>query len=397
MDDTTYSSSLSIGSNLVYWYDEDGNICSDDPDENSTQKAFLIQDNGLYKANEKWTEYKNVANNNLYYANLSAYEVVGNNLVVANGGAQHAYSEKDADGNVIAFYGDGNGNYFADKEMKVKVLNLADITKENVDDESKPLPYRYLANEEKTLMAKVEDTDGKWVTVTFYIHTGDLAKNYRLEVWSGSRDNATVNASTDAADSYVMFDTNNPGSAESNFSALIEEKKDVEDAVMFESVFSYNDSASFLPYNKALDTDKVGNLYADDAGRSEGVAYLAFSENGNQTVFADYQYSEITIIAQTPEEEEDDTTTSDTDTETTDETNVAMLFSSIAIAAVLVFVIITVAVRKLLKKLGKLPKKSFAPKAKKEKKEKKVKAEKTEEPKAPKAEEETNEDSPYND
>ena len=389
MDDTTYSSSLSIASNLVYWYDEDGNICTGDPDENSTQKAFLIQENGLYKANEKWTEYKNVENNNLYYANLSAYEVVGNNLVVANGGAQHAYSEKDADGNVIAFYGDGNGNYFADKEMKVKVLNLADITKENVDDESKPLPYRYLANEEKTLMAKVEDTDGKWVTVTFYIHTGDLAKNYRLEVWSGSRDNADVNASTDEADSYVMFDTNNPGDAESNFSALIEEKKDVEDAVMFESVFSYNDSASFLPYNKALDTDKVGNLYADDAGRSEGVAYLAFSENGNQTVFADYQYSEITIIAQTPEEEEDDTTTSDTDTETTDETNIAMLFSSIVIALVLVFAIVSIITRKIIKKYRKTH--GVKVKAPKAKKEKAVKAKKAVE------EEKQDEDSPYND
>ena len=167
MDDTTYSSSLSIDSKLVYWYDADGNICTGDPEENSTQKAFLIQENGLYKANDKWTEYKNLEKKDLYYANLSAYEKVGNNLVVAKGGAVHAYSEKDADGNVIAFYGDENGNYYADKAMQVKVLNLADITKANVDDESKPLPYRYLANNEKTLMATVDDTAGKWVTVTF--------------------------------------------------------------------------------------------------------------------------------------------------------------------------------------------------------------------------------------
>ena len=387
MDDTTYSSTLSIGSKLVYWYDKDGNICTGDPEENSTQKAFLIQENGLYKANDKWTEYKNLDNQDRFYANLSAYEKVGNNLVVAKGGAAHSYSEKDADGNVIAFYGDEDGNYYADKAKTVKVLNLADITKENEDD-TKPLPYRYLANNEQKLMAQVDDTEGKWVTVTFYIHTGDLAKNYRLEVWSGSREGDVVNASTDTAASYVMFDMNNPGSAESNFSALIEEKKDVAGATMFESVFSYNDSASFLAYDKSLDTDKVGNLYADNVARTEGVAYLAFEENKNQTIFADYQYSEITIVAQAQEEEEE-VETPETDDHEHDETNVAMLFSSIAIALVLVFAIASIITRKIIKKYRKTHGvKAKAPKAKKEKA---VKAKKAVE------EEKQDEDSPYND
>ena len=391
MDDTTYSSTLSIGSNLVYWYDEDGNICTGNPEENSTQKAFLLQSNGLYKANEKWTGYNSLTEKNLPYANLEAYEEVGNNLVVAKGGAQHAYSEKDADGNVIAFYGDGNGNYYADKAKTVKVLNLADVTKANEDDDTKPLPYRYLANGKQNLMAKVEDTDGAWVTVTFYIHTGDLAKNYRLEVWSGSRElgeNADVYKSTDTAASYVMFDTNNPGDAESNFSALIEEKKDVEGATMFESVFSYNDSASFLAYDKSLDTDKVGNLYEDTTTRTEGVAYLAFSENGNQTVFADYQYSEIQIAAQAVEEEEE-TETPEADDGNNEETNLAMLFSSIAIAAVLVFAIISIIARKAIKSYRK--KHGVKAKAPKAKKEKAVKAKKSSE------EEKQDEDSPYND
>ena len=186
-----------------------------------------------------------------------------------------------------------------------------------------------------------------------------------------------------------MFDTNNPGTAESNFSALIEEKKDVEGAEMFESIFSYRDSASFLAYDKSLDTDKVGNLYADDAGRSEGVAYLAFSENGNQTVFADYQYSEITIIAQEVEDEEEDTTTDTDDSTTENETNIAMLFSSIAIALVLVFAIVSIVARKLIKRYRKTHVvKAKAPKAKKEKA---VKAKKAVE------EEKQDEDSPYND
>jgi hypothetical protein len=185
-----------------------------------------------------------------------------------------------------------------------------------------------------------------------------------------------------------MFDTNNPGDAEGNFSALIEEKKDVEGATMFESIFSYNDSASFLAYDKSLDTDKVGNLYADSAARSEGVAYLAFTENGNQTVFADYQYSEITIVAQAQEEEEE-VETPETDDHETDETNVAMLFSSIVIALVLVFAIASIVARKIIKNYRKTHGvKAKAPKAKKEKA---VKVKKAVE------EEKQDEDSPYND
>lgn len=397
MDDTTYSSTLSIGSNLVYWYDKDGNICTGDPAENSTQKAFLLQSNGLYKANDKWTGYNSLTEKTLPYANLEAYEEVNGNLVVAKGGAAHSYSEKDADGNVIAFYGDGNGNYYADKAKTVKVLNLADVTKASENDESKPLPYRYLANANKQLMATVgnsvttEDPLGKWVTVTFYIHTGDLAKNYRLEVWSGSRelgDNAVVNNSTDTKASYVMFDMNNPGSADSNFSALIEEKKDVAGATSFESIFSYNDSASFLAYDKSLDSEKVGNLYEDTTARTAGVAYLAFTENGSQTVFADYQYSEIKITAKAVVDEEEDTKPEEDTHDHENETNAAMLFSSIAIALVLVFAIASIIARKAIKSYRK--KHGVKAKAPKAKKEKAVKAKKA-------SEEQQDEDSPYND
>ena len=240
MDDTTYSSTLSIGSNLTYWYDAEGNIWTGDPAEKESEKAFILQSNGLYKANERWSAYKNLENKDGYYANLSAYEKVGDNLIVAEGGAAHTYTKADANGNVIAFYGDGS-NYYADEAKKVKVLNLADLTKASEDDASKPLAYRYLANENKQLVAEVKDTQGEWATVTFYVKAGDTAKNYRLEVWSGARDASNVSTTND---SYVIFDTNNPGEiTETEFSSLITEHKDDETAESFEKIFSYFDSA----------------------------------------------------------------------------------------------------------------------------------------------------------
>ena len=354
MDDDTYSSTLSIGSNLTYWYDSEGNVWTGNPDEKESEKAFILQSNGLYKANERWSAYKNLENKDAYYANLNAYEKVGDNLIVAEGGAAHTYTKADANGNVIAFYGDGS-NYYADEAKNVKVLNLADLTKASEDDTSKPLAYRYLANENRQLVAEVKDTQGEWAIVTFYVKAGDTAKNYRLEIWSGARDASTVNTTNN---SYVIFDTNNPGDiSETEFSGLITEHKDDEGADCFETIFSYFDSAKYLRYNRDLDTANDGNLYkvsytTAHSEAVEGVAYLKYTENKNQTVLVDYSLIDVEIEAKAIEEDSDDTT-SEEDDHDHDETNVWMLISSIAVAAALVFAIIAIFVRKGVEKYHK--------------------------------------------
>ncbi len=390
MDDTTYSSTLSVDGNLVYWYDEDGNICTGDPTENKTQKAFLLQGNGLYKANSRWSKYNTLTDKDGYYANLEAYDLIGNNLVVAENGAAHDYTEKDANGRVIAFYGDGNGNFYADEAKTVKVNNLFDITKTSEEDDKNPLPYRYLAADDKELVAQVNDTHGEWATVTFYIHAGAYAKNYRLEVWSGSRDGKLVNANDG---SYVIFDTNNLGDVSSNFSTLMDEYKELDGVDTFESIFSYYDTDKFLRYNKDLDTNKVGNLYEhsfDPTAQTEGVVYLKYQEKQTQTVLVDYSIVDVEVI---PETVEDKTETDDDDHDhdhEDDGMNFALLFSSIAIAVVLLFAIASIIIRKALVKYRKTHGvKVKAPKAKTEKKVKPAKAKKTPETQ--------DEDSTYND
>jgi hypothetical protein len=352
MDDTTFASTLSIGGNLTYWYDKDGNIYTGDPAEKDSEKAFILQSNGLYQANDRWSFYKNLEKKDAFYANLNAYEKVGNNLVVAEGGAAHAYTKADENGNVIAFYGDDQGNYFADAAKKVPVLNLYNVTK--TQNEKSNLGVRYEAAAEKNMVIEVKDTQGKWATVTFHVKAGETAKNYRLEVWSGARDASTVSTING---SYVIFDTNNPGTLTAEeFTSLIDEHKEDEGAESFETVFSYFDSNKFLRYDRDLDKDNVGNLYkasyvTKHEAATEGIAYLKYVEDYNQTVLVDYSFVDVNVEAQPIEDDTDNSTSEDDhDHDHGDETNFWMLLSSIAVAVVLVFAIVAIFVRKGIEK-----------------------------------------------
>ena len=355
--DNTYGTPLSIGRGLTYWYDDDGNICTGDPAKKTTEIAFRLQSNGLYKASKTWSGYSKLsdADKTAYFANLDNYakdEQTGN-LLVADGGASHDYNDywnnEGMDG-VAFYYNKSNTTYYADKAQTVPVKALSTVT---------DLAPRYTAIDgaENQMVYKVGNTDGKWATVTFYIHAGNEAKNYRLEVWNGERKGAGNPAS-----SYVIFDSNNPGTADSNFSSLIEDYEDKAQAKV-EGVFSYFDSAKYLRYNAELDENKIGNLYKDSyvpSSYTEGVVYLAYADGLNYTAFADYSYSEITVAATVEDEDKEE----DKKDETTDDgTNVWLLASSIILAAVLLLAIASIAIRKILKK----HRKTRAPKVKEKK------------------------------
>ena len=342
-DQEKFDTNLSIGRNLIYWYDEDGNICTGDPAEKATQVAFKLQSNGLYKANKNWDGYKEEYAD-LWFANLDAYtktDANGNKLV-AEGGASHNYNDywnnEGLDG--IAYYKKGD-TYYADKAMTIPVSNLASVTQ---------LAPRYAAIDAngQQFTATVTDTQGEWKIVTFYIHTGDLAKNYRLELWSGDRTTGVGNPEN----SYVIFDYS-PADATTNFTTLLDALKDeVADENKFEGVFSYFDTAHFLRYNANLDEKGDGNLYKANypVDPAEGVAYLKYETEDEYTVFADYQYSEKAVEAAPVE---DDDTTDDSSTETESDTNIWLLISSLAIAVILVFAVISILVRKIVAKVRK--------------------------------------------
>jgi hypothetical protein len=234
---------------------------------------------------------------------------------------------------------------------------------------------------------KIENinTNGEWAYVTFYIRKGANAKNYRLEVWSGTRNG---NANT-TENGYVAFDSNNPGSTSTNF-ALYEEYEEIEGITKFDGVFSYFDTDMHVRYNADLDTDKSGNLYAESyvpSNFTESLAYLAYLNNNGDNVynvFVDYSLSEQSVIAQ--EKVEDTTEDSTDDEEVESELNIWLLASSIAVAGVLVLAVASIIVRKAVEKY----KKKHGARARKTVKEKKA-------PTAKKAAKKVDEDSPYND
>ena len=377
---------MSIEGKTAYFYDKDGNICSVDPtssDFNSKKDvAFKLQKSGLYKLNTGWKNADSVALKDAFYANLGAYEKDSdNNLVVAENGVSYNYNNKwrnDGNDGIAFYYKDGK--YYADSAKTVEVLDLASVT---------ALEKRADAYGKQDMQITVNGT-GEWATVTFYIHPGDSGKNYRLEVWSGSRDGAVKNP----ASSYVIVDSRTPDALTAEtFTTYTENRQEEIDSnkdlgAYFESVFSFYDSAKFLRYNEELDENAVGNSYDDfdptSADYVKGVAFLRYESGNVYEVYADYATVDKTVVADVDETEEE--TEEEEEKPAESEVNVWLLVSSISMAAVLLFVIILIIFRKALggKKRKNRVKKV---KVKKEKTAKKAKA----------VEEEQDEDSPYND
>lgn len=339
-EDGSYQNALSIGRSLTFWYDDNGNICTGEPNKKGTQVAFKLQSNGLYKANKNWNGYSalNEEQKNGYFANLNAYGEVGTgDLFVAENGASHDYH--DYTWNREAFYLHNGAYYTEDNGNGLKVLNLADLVTEE------KLAARYTAAANKELKVENIDTNDEWVTVTFYLNVGETAKNYRLEVWNSATRKGTP------VKGLVAFDYNY---REANFD-LVEDGKEMDGADYFESVFSYFDTNKFVRYDASLDSEKVGNLYDKKfvpSAQTEGVAYLFYQDtDGSYNVFADYSLTDKKV---TPAEKADDTS-EDSSTDETAEggANVWLLASSIAIAAVLLLAVASIAVRYIVKAVRK--------------------------------------------
>lgn len=363
-NDDKHQDKLSIGRQITYWYDDEGNVCSEDPSDkhnfNSKKHvAFKLQSNGLYKLDPKWEGYANVAEElkDAYFANLANYEVEKetNDLLVAKGGVSYNYTD-----NLNVYGNDGKAFYAYDKDSKTAYADTAKKVK--VYDFAKAdLAPRFDAVEDKEMMFEVFATGDDWATVTFYIHTGDTAKNYRLEVWNGSRyiDDKTVSP----AGTYVAFDSNDPADVDAtSFEKLVTERKaDVEEDEYFEGVFSFYDSAKYLRYDEPADTNGVTNSYDDylSSAYTASIAYLRYDESNVYEIFADYALSEVTVAADVVEDDSEEDDDHD-DHDHGEEINPWLLASSIVIAVVLLLamasIIVQKAVRSYRKKNGILPK-----------------------------------------
>ena len=358
---------------VTFWYDDNGNIVKGDPTASGfnsrTDVLFYRADNGLY--------YKADGDTSIYYANLKNYtadEATGDLLAV------------DAEGNTtIAFYCD-NGKYYAYRTEKARgqydysqeVLDLYD----SLTDEQKADPdyvrYNYVASDMNNYASVITvkgtaENAGKWVDVTFYVHTGNTAKDYRLEVWAGSRDFTVAEDGTVSqtgtkipANSYFFFDNYTSTDVSDNYDALLSETvddlKDAHNVATDENLpsdyalyytYTFYDAKDFLRYDKSLDEEELGNPYGSykQSAYSEGIAWLLSETDEGTTLFLDFAATDVTVEAD--DLTSDDDTTTDTDETPAGETNVWLIISSGVLAFALVFAIVAIIVRRVHKKIGK--------------------------------------------
>lgn len=357
---------LSVGTvAYTYWYDSKGNVCASDPSDpdfdEKTDVAFKLNtENGLYEVNPKWENAAAYAGK--YFANLSNYErdEATGNLLVKEGGVSYNYNSKwkNQGNDGVAFYY-SDGKYYAYENHTVEVNDLATV--EGIRR------YDYSAAEDKSLMMKVDDTDGQWVTCTFYLHTGSESKNYRLEVWSGTRDGSVKSP----AGSYVFFDASSPDSADSVYADLVNGEietiktangwsKDDDFKAGYAEVryyaFSFYDTPAFLRYDSTLDENDVGNSYAsyDATSYPEGVIYL-YSVNTTDLpdqkqlkMFVDFSYIDVSVTPDSSSSSSDSGSTTTDDSESNG--NMWLFISSLVVAAALIVAVIGLAVQKILQK-----------------------------------------------
>ncbi len=402
-----------------FWYDDEGNVLKGEPDENwtdSEQKAnilYTLRADGLYEADGKL--YANFYNLSKYYYNeslryfdengeavlfddlkgdenyyLSATdrsELAPHYLVTDSKTRVYSYvSGTETNGNLIYNY---VVNDKADTSLTVYGFDKSYARYDTTNFTSTPYSFTIDGRATNPDAADVVD---KWITVTFYVHTGSESKDYRLELWSGYRNEANTDGVQQ--NSYVLFDYSYASIDESGYSSLlgyytdriIEDYKsnlsgpfasNGENIAYYENLageggksdvykydakyFTYSlyDSSAYVPFNETVaDENETGYdyLYSD---YKESLAYLKIedvkAENGlentdpTMAMFIDYSAVDQSIsigTADDDDEEEDSVTT-------TDNTNLALLISSICMVVAILIAIAAVVIKDFLKKAKK--------------------------------------------
>lgn len=369
-----YNNPLAYGLPAVtFWYDDDGNIVTCDPSSEDfnprTDVLFYLEENGLYT--------KAGTNDGRYYANLQNYEEDESRNKIA----------VDADGNTtIAYYYNGGSWYAYRTEVSANNYSYStevyDIYGSLSEEEKSCVRYDYTqtgATEAKITLVGTEETAGRWTEVSFYVATGNTAKDYRLEIWAGSREfdvaadgTVTQTGTQIPAGSYFFFDSYSSTDVADDYSTLLDEKIDdlkedsnnlvdpedptsnLIDSLAGYYTFTFYDAPDYLRYDATEDEEELGNPYGSytQSSYSEAVAWLNYSADGETSLFINYAASEVTVEQDDLNDSttEDDTTTDNT---TVSETNIWLIISSAILAIALVAVAILIIIRRVVEKVRK--------------------------------------------
>ena len=237
--------------------------------------------------------------------------------------------------------------------------------------------YNYTTTNFPESVITVDNTTGttatNWITVTFYVHTGSEAKNYRLEVWAGDRYTADPAKGGIPANGYVFFDRYTATSI-SNYDTLLKEAvADLEDEAdkvendkltedyAYYYTFTFYDSVNYLRYDVNEDEDGVGNRYEsyDQSTYSEELIYLKYDdEDGERTGSPAYirfiNYATVdTVVEPDSPDADNGSNSNNSDREPISTGNILLIISSALLGIVIILVIVLLIVRKLADKRRK--------------------------------------------
>lgn len=398
-----------------FWYDDDGNILKGEPDEDASTDekkaniAYTLRKDGLYENgdgklyanfynltkyydlryehenfyNEKGelVSYKNLVQGETYYANANRTAYAPHHLIAGGSGNNKVYEYcAGLDGEATYYYME---KLSANKDKLVHGIDTAKAAMRYDYTSAESIPYQFTIDTTKN-----PEYAGKWITVTFYIHAGSASKNYRLELWSGARDEQS--SYENAGSSYVIFDYSSNTCDQSTFDGLrsayvneiladyrekIDEvlddnnasiadferlaaelnvaKSDIFNYVSTYYTFSLYDSSAFIPFNgETAEKNQSGYSFAYSE-YEESLAFLKVDDLRNMTMSAFIDYSvvdkDIDIIGvPTPPANDDSGTTPETNP-----TNFWLLAASIILVAAIFVAIAAIFIRFMIKKFSR--------------------------------------------
>lgn len=419
---------------LSFYYDEDGNVLYKQLDDDATlaeRKAnilYTLRSDGLYEDKDgklfanTWNYTKLYKDESVSYYNEAGELVSFEDLVEGETYYTDATKTKQvnhflvtSEGVKIFEYKDGAYYYIVEGKTQSDVITPFDISKARYAEISAEyqavVDARYSANGKFMEGELGYDADGnkvagKWVTVSFIIHTGSAAKNYRLELWSGAREEADTQMSDNSA---VVFDYSYAAASDNTlrdwyeneiikaYQRLLRDKglydelavaTSEENISYYEALvhggkvngeeingfindgklsqadidkyeilnnykahyytFSLFDSANFRPFNEDTADENTTGYNYKVSDYSESLAYLEVKDYGvtgnTYTVFVDYATVDQSIEFVTAEDDDKEEETEDNDT------NVWLLASSILLVVAMLFAMLAILIKDMLKK-----------------------------------------------
>ena len=385
-----------------FYYDEEGNVLKEENKADATNEekraniVYKLRSDGLYE-DKDGKLYANVYNYKKLYFNeeITYFDKDGNEYNIDHlADGETYYTSKDA--NVIAdhFLVTSNGTKVYKYESGVyHYIVEGKVQSEEVkpfDMELATPRYNYSTDGENGFvspeyMVTVKGSEhSDWVTVKFVIHAGSEAKSYRLELWNGSRDNYDDGN----GDGTVIFDysyedvtnddlrnyheeriiseyldalSDKDPSADTTgknikyYEELADKYKDEIDTSKIRGsytahyyTYSLYDSPDYVPFNKTVAKDGATGYDYSVSEQTESLAYLKVDESDAYTIFVDYLAMDKSISLDNPSDNDDSNNSDDDDDGSV---NVWLLASSIILVIALVFAIVAIFLKDLIKKM----------------------------------------------